>query len=275
MSNSRNIRSRTVSLRSLFPKAVIAAGDDILVNSCSRRIRPHTPITRGGQHVYVTGTDASSNADSLSDANCTDEACAAAIANGATALLTDRLLPINVPQCIVDDVPAAHAKLCHELSGKPSTKMLTVAVIGSHGKTTAALYIGSMLKRLTGTIAYWTTLGATQHGDKKTNKTESNTQNLTAWLARAAREGCPVAVIEISPTMLKSKVASAMEFDVVLCPGLREDQRYSKATTRFLETAMLATCNQLKPHGIIVYNADDARLNRWVARNELPRFPMV
>ncbi len=40
--------------------------------------------------------------------------------------------------------------------------------------------------------------------------------------------------------------------------------------TRFLENAILKACCQLKSHGMVVYNADDARLNRWIERHDLP-----
>ncbi len=261
MSNSGKSRNSNISLHQLFPQAVIAASDDILVTSCSRRIRSHCSGVNPGHHIFVTGTDASS--DAVSAAN-------KAIAKGATAILTNRLLPISAPQCIVEDVAAAHAKLCHAIRQNPSTKMLTIGVVGSHGKTTAALYVASMLKSVGGSVAYWTTLGATSHGKNETVKEETNPQNLTNWLARAAKNGCPAAVIEISDSMLQSKSSSALEFDVLVVPSLRENQRYDKATTRQLENATLACCQQLKSHGLVVFNADDARLNRWVERNQLP-----
>jgi UDP-N-acetylmuramoyl-L-alanyl-D-glutamate--2,6-diaminopimelate ligase len=193
----------------------------------------------------------------------------AAVEQGATAILTDRLLPISVPQCIVDDPAAAHSQIIHELKGKPSTKILTVGVIGTHGKTTSALYVAAMLKRLTGKVAYWTTLGLTQHGSRTTHKDDTNANSLIGWLARAVEEECPVAVVEISDTMLQNKTAHGLEFDVVLIPSFRENQCYSKQTTQFLESATLKCCHQLKEHGVIVYNADDARLNRWIRQNEL------
>ena len=39
---------------------------------------------------------------------------------------------------------------------------------------------------------------------------------------------------------------------------------------RAVETAMLRACDQLKKHGLIIYNADDARLNQWIQRLGLP-----
>jgi UDP-N-acetylmuramoyl-L-alanyl-D-glutamate--2,6-diaminopimelate ligase len=126
MSDFRKSRTCTISLQRLFPESIIAAGDDILVKSCSCRIDPSTSSLRVGHHIYIAGTDAGCDAGQAADA---------AIKNGATAILTDRLLPLSVAQCIVDDVPAAYAKIAHELRGQPSTKLLTIGVIGTHGKT--------------------------------------------------------------------------------------------------------------------------------------------
>ncbi len=261
MNDSRKTRNCTVSLQQLFPQSIIAASDDILVKSCSCRIRPSTSNSQIGHHVFITGTDAGSD---------TGEEVRAAIAQGATAILTDRLLPVSVPQCIVDDVPEAYAQLANAIKDRPSTKILTVGVVGTHGKTTAALYVAAMLKRLCGKVAYWTTLGATTHGERPTKKDESSAQSVVGWLARAVEDNCPVAVIEISDTMLQSKTTTALEFDVVLIPSFRENQRYEKPMTRYLESSILKTCCQLKQHGMVIYNGDDARLTRWINKHDLP-----
>ncbi len=95
MSDSRKSRNCTVSLQQLFPQSVIAAGDDILVKSCSCQIRPTKSNYHVGHHLFITGTDAGSDPGSEAEA---------AIKLGATAILTDRLLPVAVPQCVVEDV---------------------------------------------------------------------------------------------------------------------------------------------------------------------------
>ncbi len=33
---------------------------------------------------------------------------------------------------------------------------------------------------------------------------------------------------------------------------------------------MLGVCDQLKKHGLVIYNADDARLNQWIEKHRIP-----
>ena len=68
--------------------------------------------------------------------------------------------------------------------------------------------------------------------------------------------------------MLRSHSASGIEFDVVLFTGLRKSQRIDSLQARGIENAMHRIIGQLKQHGLVVYNADDARLNRWIERHQ-------
>ena len=51
---------------------------------------------------------------------------AAAIAKGATAVVTERLLAIDAPQIIVPDTRQAYGEICHRLAGTPSTRLTTI-----------------------------------------------------------------------------------------------------------------------------------------------------
>jgi UDP-N-acetylmuramoyl-L-alanyl-D-glutamate--2,6-diaminopimelate ligase len=59
-----------------------------------------------------------------------------------------------------------------------------------------------------------------------------------------------------------------MEFDALVFTSLRKSQRSDTLQTRCIENAMVGLLDQLKSHGVVIYNADDARLNRWVARHQ-------
>ena len=70
--------------------------------------------------------------------------------------------------------------------------------------------------------------------------------------------------------MLMQRVTGGMEFDVLVIPSFRVCNRLSELESRGLEKAMARACGQLKRHGLVIYNADDARLNQWVENNKLP-----
>ena len=116
---SRNTNT-SVSLRQLFPTAQILGADDIRCGACLGSIDE-----TAADCVFAIGLDVESDAarDTVEAINC-----------GAKAILTEQFLPSSVPQCIVPDVREAYAQLCQALAGKPSERMLTIAVVGTHGK---------------------------------------------------------------------------------------------------------------------------------------------
>ncbi len=251
---SRDSRS-SVSLRQLFPSSQIVGAEDIRCDACRCNIDD-----AGGNCVFAIGLDAESDAarDTIDAINC-----------GAKAILTEQFLPSSVPQCIVTDVREAYARLCHAIAGQPSEKMLTIGIVGTHGKTTAALMVASMLKKIGNRVAYYTSLGASDGKDAGLHaQSDADANDLAQWLATSAENQSPAAVIELSDDMLRSHAASGIEFDVVLFTSLRKSQRIDSLQARGVENAMHRIVSQLKRHGIVVYNADDARLNRWIERHQ-------
>ena len=102
-----------ISLRSTLPqgRAIGGAGSsgDIQVQSLcsdSRRVRP------GDLFVALPGLSNDGH-DFVTDA----------IQRGASAVLTERMLPAGVPQYIVDDTRVAYSQLCLELAGRPQQQM--------------------------------------------------------------------------------------------------------------------------------------------------------
>lgn len=251
---SRNSHT-SVSLRKLFPSAQIVGADDIRCGACLA-----SADYQADDCVFAIGLDAESD-----PARDTVDA----INSGAKAILTEQFLPSSVPQCIVSDVREAYAQLCHALAGKPSEKMLTIAVVGTHGKTTAALMVASMMKKIGNKVAYYTSLGASDGNDAGlVAHSDADAQQLAEWLETSLENKTPSAIIELTDGMLRSHAASGVEFDVILFTGLRKSQRIDSLQARGIENAMHRIVGQSKQHGIIVYNADDARLNRWIERHQ-------
>jgi UDP-N-acetylmuramoyl-L-alanyl-D-glutamate--2,6-diaminopimelate ligase len=192
-----------------------------------------------------------------------------AINHGAIAILTDQLLPSSVPQCIVEDVREAYAKLAIATAGQPCERVLTIGVVGTHGKTSASLTIASMIKQIGKSVAYYSSLGGSDgvHSGLPC-ESDADAMMLAEWLRTSAENGTPAAVIELTDEMLRSHACLGLRFDALVFTSLRKNQRSDTLQTRCVENAMVGLLDQLKPHGVVIYNADDARLNRWVARHQ-------
>jgi UDP-N-acetylmuramoyl-L-alanyl-D-glutamate--2,6-diaminopimelate ligase len=249
--------AQPVSLRTLFPQAVFIGVTDIAV---SRYCVDANKCMDGD--VYIAGFDGISS---------TPDSVELAVRRGAVAVISENLLPVSIPQCLVPDCRQAFASISHEVQGRPSQDVLLVGVLGTHGKTTTCLMIASMLKKFAGRVAYKTSLGTSDGKDSTPSaKPLNSAENICRWLRRAIANKTAPAVIEISDRMLRDRSISALQFDVLILPSLRPSQRSTRFEARNYERAVRQACSQLKEHGIVIFNADDANLNRWVEKQKLP-----
>ncbi|MGB2874230.1 MAG: UDP-N-acetylmuramoyl-L-alanyl-D-glutamate--2,6-diaminopimelate ligase [Gaiellaceae bacterium] len=68
-----------------------------------------------------------------------------AVENGATALVVERPLELDVPQLVVPDSRRAMAAAADEFFGRPSEELQIAGVTGTNGKTTTAFLLYSIL----------------------------------------------------------------------------------------------------------------------------------
>lgn len=139
------------------------------------------------------------------------------------------------------------------------------------GKTTTALFVAAMLKRLGGAVAYYTSLGASDStACDRTATRPPATRKLARWMERAELAGSPAAIIELTPSMLQQQVTAGVEFDVLILTGMRSSQlRGSSSQPGFGELMRHALGENLKPHGMLLYNADDASAAQWAEASGL------
>lgn len=247
---------RSVSLRSFLAEAVFVGAEDIEVRRCVNRAQRCQP-----GDVFVPDSTAGEDQHDFAEE---------AVRRGAVAVVSERLLPVSVPQCLVEDTAKVYGQVCQRLAGDPSQRMLTIGVVGTHGKTTTALYVAAMLKKLGGAVAYYTSLGASDSTEcDRTATRPPATRKLAHWLKQADQAGAPAAIIEVSPAMMRSQVTSGVEFDLVILTGMRSSQSRGSASQRQFRFQLERLLESVKPHGSLLYNADDAVAAQW-AQNYFP-----
>lgn len=255
MSASRPCFGGEVSLRSLLERAVFVGAEDIRTRRCVGRAE----LCRPGD-LFVPqafgGTDE-------------HDAAEAAVRRGAAAVVTERLLPISVPQCLVEDNRIAFGVICQALAGSPSLRMLTIGVAGTHGKTSAALFLSSMLKGVGGSVAYYTSLGSSDSVNcDRTTTQQPSARKLADWMRRADVAGSPSLVVEVGQSMLQHQATAGVEFDLLVLTGMRSGQHRGCASQRRYQQWIDELTDRMKPHGMLLYNADDAHLAQWAVNSD-------
>ncbi|MCA9181864.1 MAG: hypothetical protein KDA51_10445 [Planctomycetales bacterium] len=255
-SGKSDSQAQGLSLRKFLSEGVFVGTEDILVTRCAHRAQDCQP-----GDVFIPHHSAASDQHDHVDE---------AVRRGAVAVVAERLLPVSIPQCLVDDTREVYGRVCQALVGQPSQRMLTIGVVGTCGKTTTALFVAAMLKRLGGAVAYYTSLGASDStACDRTATRPPATRKLARWMEQAELAGSPAAIIELTPSMLQQQVTAGVEFDVLILTGMRSSQLRGSSSHAGFGELMRRLGENLKPPGMLLYNADDASAAQWAEASGL------
>nr|MDP9465129.1 UDP-N-acetylmuramyl-tripeptide synthetase [Actinomycetota bacterium] len=176
---------------------------------------------------------------------------AAARAAGATALLVDHRLDLDLPQLVVPDTRPAMGKLAASFFGHPSRTLTLVGVTGTNGKTTTTSLIASILAATGGSTGMIGTLTGSH--------TTPESPDLQARLAEYVEQGVTAVVIEVSSHALELQRVVGCHFDLAVFTNLGRDhldlhgtpERYFAAKAKLFQPDLsdAAVVNIDDPHG--------------------------
>ncbi len=233
-----------VRLSRLLPKGRFFGADDIRVTSCcadSRSCRP------GDLFVAHDGS-LDAGHDQVQNA----------LSRGAAAVLTERLLPASVPQCVVPDTRVAFAKLCHALAGNPSRHLYVVGITGTRGKTSTQALLAGVMKSAGYPVAVLGSSGGSDGSQSSAHDSSpARSAELARWLAESRANGCTHAVIEVTSEMLATRGLSGTQLDAAIITNLRSEHLDVHGSTLNYRKAKQRLLNHLKRTGVAVINSDD------------------
>ena len=181
-----------------------------------------------------------------------------AVHGGATALLCERFLDVDVPQVRVAEgvVRPAMAQVASAFFGFPSRYMAMMGVTGTNGKTTVAHLVLSIL------AAAGTPAGVI--GTLTGERTTPESPELQATLARMRDEGRQAVAMEVSSHALTQHRVDGIVFDISAFTNLSHDHLDHHHT---MEEYFAAKASLFAPERtrLAVVNVDDpwgARLSR-------------
>lgn len=242
------IAKNGVSLKTILPEAKFVGADDIWVRSCCGK----WDDCQSGD-VFIAIVDAESDGHLDVDK---------AVAGGADAIVGERLVSTQRPQCIVNDTRQAYAKICQALAGSPTKHLHGIGVTGSHGKTSVSYLIDSILSAAGRRVGRYNSIemsaaGRPVHSSNHSQKPTWTPPQIAFTLARFVLEGCSHAVIEAPSEHLASYNFSGVDLDVAIITNVRRQHLDLHASLENYRRVKKRLLGQLKPKGIAVLNADD------------------
>lgn len=177
---------------------------------------------------------------------------AAAASAGASAVLTEALLPVGVPQIMVDDTRAALPYAAAVVYGFPADRLRLVGVTGTDGKSTTAHMLAHVLSADAPT--------ATSGNLLPEGRNTPEAPDLHRRFADLADDGFVTVVVEASSAGLLAHRLDGLHFDVSIFTNLSQDHlgevhatmdEYFAAKQRLFEPArtMVAVINLDDPYG--------------------------
>jgi UDP-N-acetylmuramoyl-L-alanyl-D-glutamate--2,6-diaminopimelate ligase len=189
----------------------------------------------------------------------------AAVEAGAAALVVDRSMPLDVAQIVVRDVRRAMGPLAAAVHGYPATRLRTIGITGTNGKTTTSHLVAAILQ----SSGVSTRVRGTLSGARTTPEATDLQRTLAGYVA----DGVEAVVMEVSSHALALHRVAGMRFDVATFTNLGRDHLdlHESMEAYFRAKASLFTAEQ-STRGVT--NVDDpyGRLLLDVAMIEMVGF---
>ncbi|TWT59185.1 UDP-N-acetylmuramoyl-L-alanyl-D-glutamate--2,6-diaminopimelate ligase [Allorhodopirellula solitaria] len=243
------------SLASLLPKSRFFSGSDVHFHSIAASAQE---CEAGQLVVYRIGLD------------CPEELICQALARGAAGILTEQILPVPLPQCIVADTDRAMAEIAAldsiaETGSRPDQRLLTVGIVGDSGKGTTALSLAAILRDIPCRVAYQSDLGQSDGvTEDAPGHAPATGANLMQQLCEAADAGAAVSVFELDANVLRRGGYDEIGLDILVitaCVAARSD---------FGPSPVECALERLRHDGVVVVDSGDRRSLASIREAGLP-----
>lgn len=237
--------SDMLCLSDLFPGGQFFGAKDIRIGSCcgdSRHVR------KGDLFAALVGRE-----------NDGHDFARDAISKGAKAVLAERMLPVDVPTCVVPDSRAAYGQICHALADDPCNDMNVIGITGSYGKTIVSMLITAIFEAVGHQVGIANSLGICDGSDVDASvATPSPTcPEFARWLAGMRDNQCSHAVIETPSQGLARQSFSGMQVNGAVITNVRRVHMDEHGTVLAYRKIKQRLLSYLKPGGYAIINRDD------------------
>ena len=182
-----------------------------------------------------------------------------AVAAGASALVVERPLELDVPQAVVADARAAMAPAAVAFFGDPTAELQVAGITGTNGKTTTAFLLRHVLERagrqtgLLGTIKQ--VVGGTESEVERTTPEAIDLQRTFRAMLDAGDHAC---AMEVSSHALALRRADRVRFAAATFTNLTQDHLdFHSSMEDYFEAKALLFSGTPEPPAAAIVNVDD------------------
>jgi UDP-N-acetylmuramoyl-L-alanyl-D-glutamate--2,6-diaminopimelate ligase len=190
---------------------------------------------------------------------------------GAAAVVCERPVPVfDVPQCIVADSRALYGRFCQAIVGYPSRHMKVIGITGTHGKTTVARLLSSILRQAGGAVATLDSFGYWDGYEDRPALGSLSPPALASSLANMVVAGATHAVVEISSQELSRQVFAGVTLDAACITQIAPHHLNWHGSLENYREAKRKIFAYLSPDSLVVLNADDQHSMRMLSDLNFP-----
>ncbi len=179
-----------------------------------------------------------------------------AIKNGAVAVVTQKKMPIEIPQFVVEDARLSMAKLAREFYGN-FDDISKIGITGTNGKTTTSFLVHSILDTagrnpgLIGTVYY---LGKTK---VKAERTTPESLDIFKLIYQFKNQNAKAVVMEVSSHALSLRRVDEIRFQAAVFTNLSQDHLDFHRNIEAYKKAKMKIFSLLEKNGFAIFNIDD------------------
>ena len=191
-----------------------------------------------------------------------------AIENGASAIICEKDIDVNVPYTKVDNTDTYLRKILNDEYGKDIDKMTLIGVTGTNGKTTSCYLIYQMLNNLGIDTAYIGTLGYYHKDDfVELNNTTPDVLTIYKLLYKAYESGAKSVVMEVSSQALSYDRLTNINYSIIGFTNLTEDHLDYHKTMDDYKKAKQKLFGMLRNSRYAIINSDDKYYRDFMFEN--------
>ncbi|MEM9727695.1 MAG: UDP-N-acetylmuramoyl-L-alanyl-D-glutamate--2,6-diaminopimelate ligase [Myxococcota bacterium] len=181
-----------------------------------------------------------------------------ALGRGAVAVIAERALDDVDAQLVVDDARLALGRAAELVYGNPTSRLPTLGVTGTNGKTTIAYLVARAVEAAGAVPAVIGTTGLFVGSDQyESAHTTPEGDDIARFAKRAVEEGATHLVAEVSSHGLDLRRVDAVDFDVAAFTNLSRDHLDYHGTVEAYGEAKARLFTELGPR-VSVIHIDDA-----------------